>query len=164
MKSIDYNKLKNYVLPGKDPKDAFQATIICAIIWTVFSDITVFIVKYFNIRGALLSNGSEDYYNYLWYLKEVDGKLMMPEFSTLMPFAFWGAELYIAYRIIRAFMDMTYFTRDTKNIYVIRRLGERAPVFKRCWTRALVGIGVTILCCLILWGVDYLIYICFTPR
>ena len=164
MKNIDYNKLKDYVLPGRDPKDTFQASVISAIIWTVFSDITTFFVKYINIRGALLNYGSEDYNNYLWYLREVNGKLMMPEFSTLMRFAFWGADLYITYRIIRAFMDMTYFTKDTKNIYLIRRLGERAPVFKRCWTRALIGIGTALICCLILWGVNYLTYICFTPK
>lgn len=165
MKIIDYNKLRNYVLPGKDPKEVFRTATVSALIWVVFSNITGFFTRFCQAVNVVQSQNEEDIFiDIFGIIKNVDGQLVMPGFMELSTLSFWGVGIYCVYRIIRATMDMTYFTKETKSIYLIKRLGERAPVFKRCWTRAIWGIVVARIFSWIMFGIDYLVYISFTPK
>lgn len=167
MKGFDYNRLKGYVLPGRDPKDEFTASIICGAIWAAVTDIPIFFMRYFGVMNAvkMMRSGRGDEYSP--YMEMVcyppTGPVEMPGLSTLTYMCLWGIHIYVIYRVIKAIYDMFYFTRGTKSAYVMARLDERWPIVRRCWTKAIAGIIAALIAGLILYLINYLVYIGCTP-
>ena len=166
MKKNFFDKFNKCVLPGRDPKSDLTSSVIFGVLWVVIINVVKFYPKFEGILKVLYNTDprTENYYQYWSDVAKCDGGNYMPPFGTLIAFSMTGAVIYIVYRIIKAIYDMGYFRRYTNSIYVIKRLDEPAPVFKRCWTVALVGIGAALISVLIMCGIDYLVYTIFTPE
>ena len=135
--------MKRYVLPGKKPTEEIRGAIVFGVVWVLVTDIPGFFA---------------DYSDRMKYIGHVG------DFADITRGALFGVIIYSFYRICRAIYDMGYFRRITKSIYVMRRLDERAPVMKRAWTRALVGIAAAFAAALIMFIINYLIYRYGTPE
>ena len=118
-------------------------------------------VRYFRTGQGHTENFlSENVVHMLQYYKEFS---YMPSFGTLLVGAYTGVIIYVIYRLIRASMDRLYFIRDSKSIYVMKRLDEKSPIAKRCWSRAIAGIGACIIAAAVMTLIDFLVYRIITP-
>ena len=144
------NKMKNYVLPGRDPGDAIGTAVLFAVIWVLLTDLPLFYGRYY-VRLKILDTESFG----------LDG---IGDFSDITRGTLFGVVIYSLYRIIKACYDMGYFTRVTKSVYVMRRLDEKAPIVRRTWTIALIGIAAALAAALIMFVINYLIYRYYTPE
>lgn len=170
MKGFDYNRLRDNVLPEKDPKEIFQSSIVFGICWAIIPNIINFYTKYVDTlrsvkyfrtgRGATEQFLSEDIVHMLQFDKELT---YMPSFGSLLFGAYSGVIIYVIYRIVRAITDRSYFVRDSKSIYVMERLDEKMPIAKRCWSRAIAGIGACLAAALVMTLIDFLVYRFVTP-
>ena len=163
MKGSIYDKLHSYVLPGRDPKEEFQASVIFGIIWAAVGNVLKFFVIYYESFMACSKKMAE------WNLNLSDWAMMyvmdgqMPPLQLMTNLSLWGVHVYVIYRVLKAIYDTFYFTRDSKSVYLVKRLDEAMPVARRCWTKALAGIAAALLTGLILFGLNWLIYTCLTP-
>ena len=137
------NRLKKYVLPGKDPSGEIGSAIAFAVIWVLVTDIPGFFMKHHN------------------WVQFIGGTMV--DFAIIMRGALFGAVIYSFYRICKAIYDMGYFRRVTKSIFVMKRLDESAPIAKRTWTKALIGILAAFIAALIMFGINLLYYKYCTP-
>lgn len=170
MKGFDYNRLRDNVLPGKDPEEVFQSSVVWGICWAIIPHMISFYTKYVDAwktvryfrtgKGATENFLSEDIVHMLRYYEELG---YMPSFGTLLTGAYFGVLIYAVYRLIRASMDRSYFFRDSKSIYVMKRLDEKSPIAKRCWSRAIAGIGACIIAAAAMTLIDFLVYRFVTP-
>ncbi|MBQ5441666.1 MAG: hypothetical protein IIU36_05315 [Firmicutes bacterium] len=164
---INYSRFADYVLPGHDAEKEYRNAIVFGIFWVLSIGIPSFFSRYISNLNALdcLRNGKH-YANSLMQFSHVlhaEGGDYMPFFSMLMSGTLIGVSIYTCYRIICAFLDMTYFTRGTKSVYLMKRINERMPIIQRCWGRALAGITAAIATALVLTLVCYTAYRVFTP-
>ena len=169
MKGSIYDKLKYCVLPGRDPRDDFWASIAFGVIWAAIADFVFFFDTYLGSLNAVkyLMTGkgyNEDAFFDFELLRPIGDRYYMPEFHILIRGTLSGLLLYAIYRVLKAIYDMGYFKRFTNSIFVMKRLGEKAPIIKRSWTMALVGIGAALIATVILIGINYLVYIGYTPK
>lgn len=171
MKGFDYDRLRDYVLPGRDPKEDYQGAVVCGIIWAVLTDILFFLVKYVKAWKAVtyFRTGVGDTWNFLdegiVHILQFNGnQTYMPTFAALLAGSFSGVVIYSLYRAAHALSDKNYFTNGSKSIYLMNRLDEKHPIAKRCWGRALAGIASVVLCTMVLVIIDYLIYRFITPN
>ena len=168
MKGSIFDKLKDCVLPGRDPKSDFMSSMTFGVIWAVIADLAFFFDKYFGSLNAvkyLMTGKGYDVNTFLNFeLPRIIGdKYYMPEFRILFQGTFSGLIAYAIYRVLRACYDMGYFKRFTNSAFVMKRLGENAPILKRSWSLALAGVGAALIATLILMGIDYLFYRVYTP-
>lgn len=170
MKGFDYNRLRDNVLPGKAPEEVFQSSVVWGICWAIIPHMISFYTKYVDAwktvkyfrtgKGATENFLSEDIVHMLRYYEELG---YMPSFGTLLAGAYSGVIIYAVYRLIRAYLDQSYFVRDSKSIYVMKRLDEKSPIAKRCWSRAIAGIGACIIAAAVMTLIDFLVYRIITP-
>ena len=137
------NRLKKYVLPGKKPSEEIGSAIAFAIVWVLVTDIPGFFMEHSN------------------WVRYIGGTI--DDFANMTRGALFGVVIYSVYRILKAIYDMGYFKRITKSVYVMRRLDENAPIAKRAWTKALIGILAAFIAALIMFGIDLLYYKYYTP-
>ena len=168
MKGSIFDKLKDCVLPGRNPKSDFMSSMVFGVVWAVIADLAIFFDRYFGSLNAvkyLMTGKGYDVNTFLNFelIRTIGDKYYMPEFSILFQGASSGLIAYGIYRVLRASYDMGYFRRYTNSAFVMKRLGEKAPILKRSWSLALAGIGAALMATLILMGINYLFYIVYTP-
>ena len=153
-------------MPGRDPKSEITSSVVFGIVWTALFNVINFFPKYNGILSVLKSTrpDTENYYQWWSYVAMNANGEFMPPFMDLIHMTMNGLLGYAIYRIFRAFYEMGYFRRFTNSIYVMKRLDEKTPILKRCWTVALIGIGAALFTALLLTGIEYLIYISCTPE
>ena len=53
MKGSIFDKLKDCVLPGRDPKNDFMSSMVFGVVWAVIADLTFFFTNYFGSLNAI---------------------------------------------------------------------------------------------------------------
>lgn len=56
-----------------------------------------------------------------------------------------------------------YHYMDTKSIYLMKRLPNKRELLRRCLFAPVLGIGICVLCAVLLWGIYFWIYMTATP-
>jgi len=147
------NRLINKIPPGY-PFDkvwsAYWLGYITSAVWSL-----MFLVKYSEARSNL-------------YMAEAGSKLIpgavMPDFEKLIGASFYGFLIFAAACILFSYSFYRYFHKDSKSIYLMKRLPSRYELLSRCVTVPAAGALLSLASALIFLAVYFAIYMLATPQ
>lgn len=147
--------LKKYDPPGMET-DKEQAFFVIGMICCFF----------YTVLGYLNAYGDE--YRDLFYHRGTMEKILRPE-CTIAPFVEILGNRLMVYLILAVCMLGTvasryaYYRQGSQSIYLMRRLPDGGLLFRTCWVRPLMRVGMCLLAALVSLAVFYGIYVFVTP-
>ena len=138
--------------PGMETQPWKQYLLWSLGLGSVFS-LTVFGCGIFSALGELYVPGTR---------KLLENARMLP-FDTVVGIAM-DAYLYLAAAMgIFVFLNYRYFYRESKSIYLMKRIGRPAELHLRCWSLPVLGAAALLAARTVLELVYYLVYRLLTP-
>ena len=154
MKWISKKTIERQLPPGVDSRVELKA-IAFGLLGAVVYSLT-FIYKYIDARNALFV------YRYGTVKTIMEGAIM-PQFTVLLKDTMDGFLMFFATMLTLIVMHYMTYYKDSKSIYLMKRLPDRWELYRRCVVIPLVAIVVQMItgaACLFLY---YGIYLFFTP-
>lgn len=154
MKWINNKTIDMQLPPGVDSRIELRAIALGLLAAVVYS--LSFVYKYIEARNTLFV------YKY-GKVKTIMEGAVMPKFSILLKDTMDGFLVFFVVMLFLIFMHYMTYYKDSKSIYLMKRLTDKWELYRRCVVVPFVAIIVQILtgaACLMLY---YGIYLCFTP-
>jgi len=149
---IDWKRYLPLGLDGINEKRAWIIGMVASLLWSM-----LFLLRYSNA------------YSYLYYWNNARTERILVEGAMMRPFpdlmvglmtGFWMLAMYMLGVGVYFYM---YHYRDSKSIYLMRRLPDRWELHRRCLTVPVLAAVASLLSSLVLTGIYYGIYILCTP-
>ena len=115
-----------------------------------------FLYKYINARNALFV------YRYGNVKTIMEGTVMRP-FEELLENTMDGFLIFLAVMILLILLHYMSYYKDSKSIYLMKRLPDKWELYRRCIVVPFAAIVVGVITALACWMLYYGIYLYFTP-
>ena len=125
-KIIKIVRPERLVLPGYDPDGSEKNTCYGFLAFSVFISLVFFVGRYSNARNKLYYTDYETGEKFLW-----DGAVMT-DFADVLGWSLVGILLTAALCLYYIIVRYTYLHKESKSIYLMRRLPARGELFRRC--------------------------------
>ena len=148
---------ERFTLPGYDPDGSEKNTCYGFLALSVFVSLVFFVGRYSNARDKLYYKDYETGEKFLW-----DGAIMT-DFDIVLGWSLAGVILTAVICLTYIFVRYNYLNKESKSIYLIRRLPSRGELFRRC---AAVPLYMAAICLIWAFGLlvlYYLTYLTATP-
>lgn len=143
------NKLICCVPPGTDGQKAFRLFLGLGIAGFCYSS-----MHYFLSLAAAISK----LYHVVNRERVLIPEMMMPSFGQVIRGSFFWILPLLVYALAYALGNYVSFFRESRSIYVMKRLPDRTETFRRCTAIPLFGIGLAGLGALLLLSIFCLLY------
>lgn len=154
MKLINKKTIEKQLPPGVDSNTEIKAIAFGLLAAVVYS--LSFIYKYIDARNKLFV------YRY-GTVKTIMEGAVMPRFTELLNDTMDGFLMFFGVMLVMIGMHYMTYYKDSKSIYLMKRLPDKWEMYRRCVVVPLVAIFIQIItgaACLLLY---YGIYLFFTP-
>lgn len=154
MKLINKKTIEKQLPPGVDGNAEIKAIAFGLLAAVVYS--LSFIYKYIDARNELFV------YRY-GTVKTIMEGAVMPRFTELLKDTMDGFLMFFGVMLVMIIMHYMTYYKDSKSIYLMKRLPDKWEMYRRCVVVPLVAIFIQIItgaACLLLY---YGIYLFFTP-
>ena len=110
------------------------------------------------------SDAYDSLFHYSGDLKILKAGAVMPDFDTLSLryFSCFGLVLIVTLSFIST--HYSYHHRESKSIYLMRRLSDPWELHRRCLTLPVVGVGLALLVAFVLLALYFAVYMGVTPE
>lgn len=156
MKRID---LARYAPPGRT-NSQFLIGGWLALVFAVIRSLD-FVVIYIAARDRLFESPPE-FASYAFDRVLIPGR-MIASFSEIIQDCFELFPLFWLFLGLEVLFCYGYFTRDTRSIYLMRRLPDPWELHRRCWGKPLILFVCSLVLMAGLGAVYFLIYLLITP-
>ena len=148
---------ERFGLPGYDPENREKNNFIGWLAFSVFISLVFFVGRYSNARDRLYYKDYETGEKFLW-----DGAIMT-DFADVLGWSLAGlfltAAICLSYIIIR----YNYLNKESKSIYLMRRLPKRGELWRRCAAAPLLRAAICLVFAFVLLLLYFAIYMIATP-
>ena len=146
--------LERHAPPGFPVQRERRFFLLCyglSLVWSAGG----WLLRYTSARNAL--------YQYIGRTKILAPGALMAPFGELLHRSFTGFALLAFVLAGAVLVHYSYYYKDAKPIYLMRRLPDRGLLHRQCWTLPLLGLALCAVTVLVLLGLYALIYHVFTP-
>lgn len=154
---MKWEKCKAYFPPGYHWEDEIKTMIVWMVAAMVYG--IRFLPDYWNAYNGLFVhvniNGELE--------KQIHTGIKMIPFVQLWKDSMWYFAIPILFLVFFGGLHYHYYHKESKSIYLIRRLPDSQYVFRTCFYGPLLGIGMILLYVIALSGIYYGIYLFVTP-
>ena len=153
MKWLTLKKIEKHLPPGIDAKIRIKSIAIGLLAATVYS--FSFILKYMDARNEL----------FVWSrgVKVIVEGAMMPPFIDILKDTMDGFLVFFVTMIWMMFAHYISYYKDSKSIYLMKRLPDKWELYRRCVVVPFAAIIVQIITGAAVLLLYYGIYLFFTP-
>lgn len=150
-------KNDRYILPGYDPENSEKNNFIGLLAFSVFISLVFFVGRYSNARDRLYYKDYETGEKFLW-----DGAVMT-DFADVLGWSLAGFLLTAIVCLSYIGVRYTYLNKESKSIYLMRRLPQRGELFRRCAAVPLLRAAICLVFAFVLLLLYFAIYMIATP-
>lgn len=115
-----------------------------------------FLWKYLNAREELFE------YRYGNFKTLIEGAVM-PSFTELLKDTMDGFSVFLVVMIIMVFLHYMTYYKDSKSIYLMKRLPDKWELYRRCAVVPLVSVVIGVVTGAAILLIYYGVYLYFTP-
>lgn len=148
---------ERFTLPGYDPDDSEKNTCYGFLVFSVLVSLVFFIGRYSNARDRLYYKNYETGEKFLW-----EGAVMT-DFAEVLGWSLRGLFITAAICLTYILVRYNYLNKESKSIYLIRRLPRRGELFRRCAAVPLCRAAICLICAFALLVLYYAVYMIATP-
>lgn len=148
---------ERFVLPGYDPEGKEKSNILWFLWFSALTGLFSFVVRYQDARDRLFYTDYETGKRFIW-----DGAVMT-DFDEILSWSLAGFLLTAVICLVYIAVRYNYLNKESKSIYLIRRLPQRGELWRRCAVIPIARAVFCIVCAFALLLLCFIIYIGATP-